>query len=420
MVSGPNSKAILCTAAKIESLPPKSKVDDQAPVLEVAVLVLRMIDPQWEVTGFQDPGEALAAVKARPPDLVLSDQIMPGRQGSQLLEEVRALAPRTLRIIMSGQVALNRLTLITSAHQYLGKPFNPSTLRDAIERSFAAQERIQNQELQTVIMGLRSIPSLPQAHELLLRELKDDRTASAVVAGLVEEDPGLSLKVLHLANSPLFGRQCPVTSPVEAVMCLGTDMIAAIVLSQSLFRHYQSLNRPEMDSSRVWTHSWETARLAREICRDKELPADTGDEAFLAGLMHEIGRFILIDNFPGPFKAACDTARQTRSPLVAGLRAAFRASPSEIGAFVLQLWGLPDAVVGAIGGLDHPEEDQPNGFTVRTALYLADHIASGKFPPDSFPVEEWKTDYLKCIGCADQIPAWEKLFSRMTGGGTEN
>jgi hypothetical protein len=57
---------------------------------------------------------------------------------------------------------------------------------------------------------------------------------------------------------------------------------------------------------------------------------------------------------------------------------------------------------------------------MRTALYLADHIASGKFPPDSFPVEEWKTDYLKSIGCADQIPAWEELFSRMTGGGTEN
>ena len=80
---------------------------------------------------------------------------------------------------------------------------------------------------------------------------------------MVAEDPGLSLKVLHLANSSLFGTGSLITSPVDAVMCLGTDMIAAIVLSQSLFRHYASLQRPEMDLERVWTHSWETARLAQ-------------------------------------------------------------------------------------------------------------------------------------------------------------
>ena len=118
-----------------------------------------------------------------------------------------------------------------------------------------------------------------------------------------------------------------MTSPVDAVLCLGTDMIAAIVLSQSLFRHYQALKRPEMDLRRVWTHSWETARLAQHICREKRLGAKAGEEAFLAGLMHEIGRFILIDNFPGPFQTACDGARQTRRPLAAGLRETLHASP---------------------------------------------------------------------------------------------
>ena len=395
-------------------------VDDQAPVLEVAMLVLRMIDRRWEVVGFTDPREALEAVKARAPYLILSDQVMPDMQGSELLEEVRAISPTTIRIIMSGHVPLKRLTLITSAHQYLAKPFDVSTLRDMVRRSFAAQERIVNQGLQTVVSGLRSIPSLPQAHQSLLHELEDGGTGIKAIAGRVAEDPGLSLKLLHLANSSLFGTGCAVTDPVEAVMHLGTDMVAAIILSQSLFRHYESLQRPEMDLKRVWTHSWETARLAQYICRENGLAAKRGEEAFLAGLMHEIGRFILVDNFPDQFKAACDRARQTRSPLAAGLREAFQASPSQVGAYVLELWGLPELVIGAVAALDNLEKDQANGFTISSALYVADHIASGKFPADSFPVEGWNLAYLKSIGCEDQIPAWEDYFSQTVGEAAGN
>ncbi len=395
-------------------------VDDQAQVLEVAVLILRTADPAWEVAGFTDPREALEAVKSSPPDLILSDQVMPGVTGSELLDKVRAISPATIRILMSGHVALSKLTLITSAHQYLAKPFDPAALRSIIKRSFAAQARIVNQGLQKVVTAMRSIPSLPLVHQSLLQELEDGRTASTVIANLVADDPGLSLKVLHLANSPLFGTGCTITSPVDAVMCLGTDMIGAIVLSQSLFRHYESLQRPEMDLPRVWTHSWETARLAQHICRDQGLPAKTGEEAFLAGLLHEIGRFILMDNFADLFDAACDKARQAGLPLTNGLREIFQATPSQVAAFILELWGLPDAAIAAVGALDNPQDDAAKGLPICAALDIANHIASAKFPPDSFAVEDWNMDYIRSVGCADQIPFWEKFFAQTPGEAAAN
>ncbi|MGP8236213.1 MAG: two-component system response regulator [Limisphaerales bacterium] len=61
-------------------------VDDQAQVTQAAVRVVRSINPEWEVRGFTDPMEALAAVKAKAPDLILSDQMMPGMLGSQLFD----------------------------------------------------------------------------------------------------------------------------------------------------------------------------------------------------------------------------------------------------------------------------------------------------------------------------------------------
>lgn len=384
-------------------------VDDQAAVLETAVIILRGVNPNWEVAGFSDPLEALAAVKAMAPDLIISDQLMPNMQGSQLLEEVRKIAPSVIRVIMSGYVSLSKLTLITSAHQYLSKPFDIARLRDVVQRSFAAQERITNKSLQLIATSLRSIPSLPQVHQSLLAELEDNRSANSSIARLVAEDAGLSIKVLQLANSPLFGQGYLITNPADAVMCLGTEMIAAIVLSQSLFRHYESLSHDDLDLPRVWNHCWETAALAQHICREKSLPRRTAEAAFLAGLLHETGRFILVDNFAGQFAGACREARQAKSPLKPCLAETFHTTPAQLTAYLMELWGMPVEVVAAISFQDDPRQEPGGAFSLTSALYIADHIAAHKVPPDDFGVEEWNLDYLRNIGCGGDITEWENL-----------
>jgi HD-like signal output (HDOD) protein len=382
-------------------------VDDQAAVLETAVLILRGSDAQWEVTGFSEPAAALAAVKSQAPDLILSDQLMPRMQGSQLLEEVRNIAPAAIRVIMSGHVSLNKLTLITSAHQYIAKPFDIARLREVVQRSFAAQERIKNKGLQSVAASLRSIPSLPQVHQSLLAELHDSRAASSVIARMVAEDAGLSIKVLQLANSPLFGQGYLITNPTDAVMCLGTEMIAAIVLSQSLFRHYETLGQAELDAPRVWNHCWETAYLAQHLCRQKRLSRQAAEETFLAGLLHEAGRYVLADNFPGPFAAACQSARQTRSPLTPRLLETFQTTPAQLTAYLMELWGMPAEVVAAISFHDNPAQEPGGVFSRASALYIANHLAARKAPPDDFAVEPWDLAYVRAIGCQDDVPGWE-------------
>jgi len=383
-------------------------VDDQSAVLDTAVLILRGIDPQWEITGFSDPLAALAAVKAKAPDLILTDQLMPGMHGSQLLEEVRNIAPATIRVIMSGYVSLSKLTLITSAHQYIAKPFDIAKLRELVRRSFAAQERMANKGLQSMAASLRSIPSLPQVYQSLLAELRDARAPGSAIAHMVADDAGLSIKVLQLANSPLFGQGYFITNPTDAVMCLGTEMISSIVLSQSLFRHYENLAHEELDPPRVWGHCWETAYIAQHLCRQKRLPRRKAEEAFLAGLLHEAGRYILVDNFPDQFAAACRSARQAKSPLSPCLLETFQATPTQLTAYLMELWGMPDEVITALSLQDNPQQEQGGAFSLTSALYIADHIAARKVPPDDFVLEPWNTDYLLARGCKDDIARWEE------------
>src|SRR5208282_189919 len=156
-------------------------VDDQREVLETAVMVVRALMPEAEVTGFAHAHPALAAVKANPPDLILSDLRMPDMNGGELLEAVRLASPGTLRITMSGFVALDKLTVITSAHQYVAKPFDAGQLKELLRRSFAARQRMSDDGLKEVVSGLRSLPSLPQVQHSLLVELEDNRGASATI-----------------------------------------------------------------------------------------------------------------------------------------------------------------------------------------------------------------------------------------------
>lgn len=384
-------------------------VDDQRPVLQTAMLILENIDPDWRVEGFTEPLEALEAVESAKPDLVLTDQVMPKIQGSELLEQVRLASPSTVRIIMSGQVALSRLSMITSAHQYIAKPFDARNLASLVLRTLAAQDRMRDSGLLEVVTSLKSLPSLPQVYHALVSELEDSGGASAVIARLVGEDPGLSSKMLQLANSPLFGQSYIITNPLDAVLCLGTEMIQAIVLAQTLFKHYASIKNPEVDVQRVWSHCWDVAQLAQRLCRLKRLPSPNGEQAFLAGLLHEVGRFILVENFPEQFQAACHAARAVSSPVSRQLAEAFRVSPAQIGAYLLELWAMPESVVKAVLCQEHPERETGRDFSITSALYIADQLACRKSPPDNFAVPEWNTAYLEAVGCAADMAEWEKL-----------
>jgi HD-like signal output (HDOD) protein len=181
-----------------------------------------------------------------------------------------------------------------------------------------------------------------------------------------------------------------------------------VVLAQTLFKHFDSNTHPALDLPRLWNHCWETAGLAQAYCREQGLPRATGDEAFLAGLLHETGRLILIDNFPDQFQAACDAACRAESPLTPCLRQAFQATPAQIGAYLLDLWGMPDNVVAAVSFLDQPEKEGATGFSLASALYIADHIATRKCPPDPCPPPDWNGAYVRSLGCADDLKFWER------------
>jgi len=381
-------------------------VDDEAPLLSIMGIIFESMGAGHETVTFGDPLKALEAVRRRAPDLVISDHQMPELTGSELLEAVRGISPHTIRILMSGYVS--SLARIGSAHQYLAKPCQAAYLKRTVAGAFSAQDRyLGKTELAKVVASLRSFPIVPTVYHKLIHLLSDPEYSVHDVSQLLLRDGGLLTKIIHLANSPLFKGQTRVTEPHEAILALGTNNLKTIVLSLHIFSNYDTLQFTEISALQLAPHSFLAAQRTEEISRQMGVPKD--GEAFFAGMLHDLGQLILMENKKDGYQKACRTAIAEKQELIDVERQAFGISNTELAAFLLCLWGASPEVIDAVTFHPRPWENPHPQFNMTDALYVANLLARKKCPPDSLRSPPLNTRYLESLGVQSElIRQWSK------------
>src|ERR1700690_993982 len=184
-------------------------VDDEPMILEAIQHSLRSMRAEWDVKFANSGREALETMALIPFDVVITDMRMPGMDGAQLLELVKARFPRTVRIILSGQS--DRETILRSvgpSHQYLSKPCDLDELKQKLVRAFALREMLDDPHLKEVIGRLKTVPSLPALYVAVTEALRHPETPIRKIGDLIAQDMGMCAKVLQLANSAFFGLSC--------------------------------------------------------------------------------------------------------------------------------------------------------------------------------------------------------------------
>lgn len=377
-------------------------VDDNEEVLEMLTLLLSGLDSAWEIIPFSEPAEAISAAGQRPPNLVLSDQDMPQMSGTQMLEAIRLRAPAAVRIIVSGHgFSLDKLS---SAHQYLAKPLSFQEVKRRIQQAMRAQERLQNPQLRSILTQIQSLPVIPKAYLDVVRELENPNGSYEMAAELIASDGGIMTKLLLMANSPLFGHAARINDAKEALLLLGSRRVLALVLSLHIFRGYEQLRCPDIKVANLWRHSSETARLARQIFQAAGMELEPTNDVFFAGLIHDLGKLVLLENFPVQYREVVHLAKESNRPLTVVEREVFTASHSDLCGFLLCLWGMNEAIVEAVTYQDRPwESNKPDAFSGAVALYLASYFARKRYPPDALPDGELNNEYINRIGCSDHL-----------------
>lgn len=240
-------------------------------------------------------------------------------------------------------------------------------------------------ELEELIDGTVNIPTIPTLLTEITRIFDSPDGSARDAAVLIEKDPAIATRLLRLVNSPFYGLKNPVSSINLACSILGLKVIKNLVVQATVLQTFGGVAEiEEFDAQWLWDHSFKTAVACRLLV--ESTPCANGlakDDAYTCGLIHDIGKMILLDSQGDRFGEALRLAKTNGMPLARAEGEVFGFNHAHVGGLLAQRWKLAETVQAAVTYHHSPAtnaEDWARGFLVKAANTLA-HQASAKAPP---------------------------------------
>ncbi len=382
-------------------------VDDAPEVLQHLRRTLAPMQSEWEMQFFPSAKQALAAIVEQPCDVVVSDMTMPEMDGAKLLDEIRKICPQAIRIVLSGdQSPYNHVRSAAVAHRFLSKPFDGATLKSTIERAEALRALLAQPALRRLVGEIKALPSLPTIYQELTQEMQAPQASLRKAARIVAKDLGMVTKMLQLVNSAFFGLRTRVSDPEQAVALLGFDAIKALVLSTQVFAQFDRAGLSSFSLDDLSRHALLAGTCARRIAKEEGVGQQVVDEAFTAGLLHDVGVLLLAANRPDDYARVLDGIRTTGMTDWQIEREVFGADHAQVGAYLLGLWGLGDGIVEAVAFHHQPAECALSGFSAVAAVHVGNALADTQTHRGN--------DMADIIGLDEAYVVREHLSSRLT------
>ena len=347
-------------------------VDDEPNVLQGIRRMLRHKRHAWTMHFAGGGREALALMAQTPVDVLVTDMRMPEMDGAALLEAVQKDYPDTARFVLSGQCdEETALRAAVASHQYLSKPCDADLLEEKIGRALAGRSTLSTEPLRRLMSSLSAVPTPPGVYLDLMGELEKSHVSPDRIDEIVGRDPGLTAKLLQICNSSYFGLASTVRSIHQAVSFLGVDTVKALALQFGIVGQMRRTHVGACEVSGFIDHCLATACLARRMAQDAGLGQTALDEAYTAGLMHDIGVLVLSENLGDAYDAILSGHGQLGSDLSRAETDALGADHAAVAGYLLDAWGLPAPIVQAVA--DHHLADRQSGerMTPALAVYLA-------------------------------------------------
>lgn len=195
------------------------------------------------------------------------------------------------------------------------------------------------------ILNIQEFATLPQVTTKVLQYLERDDFTFSELAKLIETDPALSIKLIKVANSPMFATRAEITSIQQAVQILGMNRVANLVLAVSIFSKFMiSENSMLADIvNKFWWHSSCTGIVAKSIA--KKLDLNFNEKEFLIGLLHDIGKLAMLQYDSNRYLKVMELIDFDDSdPLIASEKF-FDCNHIDVTIAILEKWKMPQEFV---------------------------------------------------------------------------
>lgn len=374
-------------------------VDDEQNILHAMQRSLHGMRTEWHMQFAPSGAEALALLAVEPVDVIVSDMRMPGMDGWQLLTEVKSLYPQTVRLILSGHAeATSIMRAVGIAHQYIAKPCEVGAVKQAIAATQQLRSIVSSDDLAALVGRVGMLPSAPQAFQDVLLCLQKPSASVTEISRIIARDVAMTANIMKMVNSAFFGLRQPMLSTDRAVAYLGLDTLGALVLGHSIFRSGRPTGIPGFTLEGLWAHSLKTGMAARAIAMSERLGSEEAGKAFLAGVLHDVGKVV----FATAKRDPSDAARSDGDTL-----AYMQTHHAEVGAYLLGLWGFPNPIVEAVAFHHTPSKLGSSVPSLADLVYAADQLVHQRTPASSGLTEPgFEPDFAQRLDLGVRLPLW--------------
>ena len=203
-----------------------------------------------------------------------------------------------------------------------------------------------------IVRKLQTLPTLSTVVADLLNCVDQDDIDIAILARKVSHDQALTAKTLRFANSSFFGTQSKVSTIQQAISLIGVQSMRHLIITTALSGHFVDGNCPGFDPRAFWRHSLATAVCCKVLAMHLHLNQDF---AFTAGLLHDIGRLVLVSSFPQQYAATLAYRAASDCLLLDAERIVLDTDHVIIGQALAAHWNFSEIILKAIAGHHAPE-----------------------------------------------------------------
>lgn len=226
------------------------------------------------------------------------------------------------------------------------------------------------------------LPPMPRAASRVLELLSEPDTSAEQIGRVIETDPALTAAVLRLVNSALFSLRQPVTSISQALVLMGFLRLRSLTLTTVTAGLRDLVPQSAADArDAIWEHSVNVALGGRALA--DQMGFSWTEEAFVGGLLHDVGRIVLLARKSSDYQQMCALTRDGLLPTLDQERDTLGLDHVEVGTELMRYWKMPPQLVDVIGG--HHGETKPRGETAELVaiVTLADRLLGSASDEDT-------------------------------------
>lgn len=249
----------------------------------------------------------------------------------------------------------------------------------------------------------QDLASLPHIAGKVLKLIQNKNAELSEIARLIEADPILTMKLLRVANSPIFATRNEIRSIQHALMLLGMKRISNIVLSVSIYSKFfiSAHKNAAILMERFFQHSYLTGMTAKTLTQI--LRKDFEDNEFVGGLLHDIGKMAMLQVHPKEYSLVRQLIIQENLNELAAEKEVFNENHIEVGLQIAHLWKLPEEIHRIIAFYKFPSQND-NLIDLVAIVSFADAFA--KIRSNMIKPEEDDFNY-------GSIEAWRVLVNQI-------